>query len=57
MHKLPKPYQLGEEIANAITHGLGVFLGIAGLVLLITRAILFAPEDQAIYYITAFTIF
>ncbi len=57
MHKLPKPYQLGEEIANAITHGLGVLMGITGLSLLVARAILYAPEDQAIYYITAFAIF
>lgn len=57
MHKLPRPYQLGEEIANAITHGLGVFFGITGLVLLIVRAVLYAPEGQAVYYITAFSIF
>ncbi|GHU81248.1 hemolysin III [Spirochaetia bacterium] len=32
------PYQtLGEEIANAILHGLGVLLGTAGLVLLVLR--------------------
>lgn len=57
MHTLPKPYQLGEEIANAITHGLGVFLGIAGTVLLVVRAALLAPESQTAYYITAFSVF
>jgi len=57
MHKLPKPYKLDEEIANAITHGIGAFLAIAGLVVLITRAVLHAPEGQVAYYITAFGIF
>ena len=33
-------YTLGEEIANSITHGLGVLLAIAGLVLLIVKAAL-----------------
>ena len=32
-------YTLGEEIANSITHGIGVLLGIAGLVLLIVKAV------------------
>jgi len=57
MHKLPKPYHLGEEIANAITHGLGVFLAIAGLAALIARAVLLAPAGQTQYYIIAFSIF
>ena len=38
-HELPL-YTLGEEIANSITHGIGVLLGIAGLVLLIVKAAL-----------------
>ena len=33
-------YTLGEEIANSITHGIGVLLAIAGLVLLIVKAAL-----------------
>ncbi len=32
--KTPARYSLGEEIANAITHGLGLALSIAGLVIL-----------------------
>lgn len=38
----PKPmphYTLGEEIANSVTHGVGVLLSIAGLVLLVVRAV------------------
>ena len=31
-------YTLGEEIVNAITHGVGAALAIAGLVLLIIKA-------------------
>ncbi|MDO9557050.1 MAG: hemolysin III family protein [Coriobacteriia bacterium] len=36
--KLARTYSLGEEIANAITHGVGVALSIAALVLLIVTA-------------------
>jgi hemolysin III len=32
------PYPLGEEIANAITHGIGALLAIAGLVVLVVSA-------------------
>lgn len=56
-HKLPKPYRLDEEIANAITHGLGAVLAIAGLALLLVRAALFAPASQRGYYIAAFGVF
>ena len=34
----PPQYTLGEEIANSVTHGIGVLLGIAALVLLIVFA-------------------
>ena len=36
----PRRQSLGEELVNAITHGLGVLLGIAGLCLLLYRSIL-----------------
>ena len=35
--KIPK-YTLGEEITNAITHGIGAILGIVALILLIIKA-------------------
>lgn len=41
-HRQPAPqptYTLGEEIANSVTHGIGALLSIAGLVLLIVRAL------------------
>lgn len=57
MHKLPKPYRLDEEIANAITHGVGTFLAIAGLVALIVRAVLRAPAGQRPYYVVSFCVF
>lgn len=40
----PPHYTLGEEIANSITHGIGVLLAIAGLVLLIVKAALGGAE-------------
>lgn len=54
---LPKPYRLGEEIANAITHGLGALLSLAGLSLLIIRAARAAPLGQRGFYLTSFAIF
>ncbi|MCE5203915.1 MAG: hemolysin III family protein [Coriobacteriales bacterium] len=36
--KQARPYSLGEEIANAITHGLGVALSVAALTLLVVFA-------------------
>lgn len=36
-------YTLGEELFNAITHGLGALLGVAALVLLIIRAVPAGP--------------
>ena len=34
-----KLYSLGEEIANSVSHGVGVLLSIAALVLLIVMAV------------------
>ena len=34
-----RPQTLGEEIANSLTHGVGLALSIAGLVLLVVRAV------------------
>ena len=36
-------YSLGEEIANAVTHGLAVLLSIAGLVLMISLLFVSRP--------------
>lgn len=37
-NSVPRRQSLGEEILNAVTHGMGALLAIAGLVLLIVRA-------------------
>lgn len=50
-------YRLGEEVANAITHGIGALLAVAGTVVLIVRAVNAAPADQRAYYVTAYAIF
>lgn len=52
-----KRYTIGEEIANAVTHGIGALLAIAALVLLIIRAAYYAPEAYRAAYIAGFTIF
>ena len=46
-------FSKGEEIANAITHGVGALLAIAGLVLLIV----FSALEGSAWHITSFTIF
>ncbi len=54
---IKRRYSVGEEIFNAITHGIGAGLSIAGLVLLIIKAVKYAPEGMRAYYIVGFTIF
>ena len=54
--KLPS-YTLGEEIANAITHGIGALLAIAALVLLVVRGATRAPEGGTARYVVGYAIF
>ncbi|HPE88872.1 MAG TPA: hemolysin III family protein [Spirochaetia bacterium] len=49
----PARYPLGEEIANAITHGVWALLSVAGLVVLIVSA---ATRGDA-WHVVSFTIF
>jgi hemolysin III len=46
-------YTLGEEIAHAVTHGIGVLLSVAGLALLVTYAALFGD----VWHITSCSIY
>lgn len=57
-HHEPPHYTLGEEIANSVTHGIGVLLAIAGLVLLIVKAVLdgAAPAALASAIVTGVTL-
>jgi hemolysin III len=41
VHGREKLYTLGEELAHALTHGLGVVLAIAGLTVMVARATLY----------------
>ena len=47
-------YTVGEEIANAVTHGLGALLGVAGLVLLIVKAV---ADGQGVIGLTSAIVF
>jgi hemolysin III len=49
----PKRYSLAEEIANSITHGIGVLLSLAGLVILVSVA----ATHGTIWHIVSSTIF
>lgn len=46
-------YSLREEIANAVSHGIGTLMSIAGLVLLIV----FASIEGTVWHVVSFTIF
>ena len=48
-----KVYSLGEELAHALTHGLGVVLAIAGLAILVARAALYGD----VWHLVAVSIF
>lgn len=54
---LVKRYSTGEEIANAVTHGIGTLLSIAALVLLVARAARDAPPSAKPSYIVGFAVF
>ncbi|MDY0339708.1 MAG: hemolysin III family protein [Coriobacteriia bacterium] len=55
------PYSLGEEIANAVTHGLGAALSVAALVILIGIAALWGDgwhlASAIIYGVTMFLLY
>lgn len=52
-----RPYTVGEEIVNAITHGIGVGLSIAALVLLVVRAARYAPADRYAECVVGYALF
>jgi hemolysin III len=49
----PKRYSLAEEIANSITHGIGLLLSLAGLVILVSVA----ATHGSVWHIVSSTIF
>jgi len=53
-HPHTSPYTLGEEIAHAITHGVGAALSIAGLTLLVALAALRGGDP---WRVTSFSIY
>lgn len=55
--QIPKRYSVGEEIFNSITHGVGAGLAIAALVLLIVRAVVYAPRAERAFFVTGVSIF
>ncbi len=54
---IAKRYSTAEEIANAITHGIGALLSVAALVLLVVKAAARAPEAAKPSYIVGFAVF
>lgn len=52
-----KSYSIGEEIANAVTHGIGAQLSIVALVLLVLRALRHAPDGLKASYVVGIAIF
>ena len=54
---MPKVYSTGEEIFNSVTHGVGTGLAVAATVLLIIKAVLYAPEGLKVQYVSSWAIF
>ena len=52
-HARDNLYTLGEELAHAITHGLGVVLAIIGLVVLVVRSVLYGN----VWHVVASSVF
>lgn len=48
-----KPFSVGEEVANAITHGIGALLAIAALVVLVVLAAM----QGTVWHVVSFSIF
>lgn len=53
----PKRYSVSEEIGNSITHGIGTVLSIVALVVLVVRAVLYAPDHMKSAFVTGYAIF
>jgi hemolysin III len=53
MSKIKRTYSTGEEIANAITHGIGALLAIAALVVLIVLAAI----NGNVWHVVSFSVF
>jgi len=51
--KIKRVYSTGEEIANAITHGIGAVLAIAALVVLVV----FAAIDGDVWHVVSFSVY
>jgi len=50
-------YTRGEEIASALIHGAGTVLSVAGLVMLITRAVNYVPVEYHLSFLVGFITF
>lgn len=53
----PRQYTLAEDLFNSISHGIGAGLSVAAIVLLVLRALKYAPEGKSVLYVTSFTLF
>jgi len=50
---IKSPYPIGQEVANSITHGIGVLLSISGIVILLISSIL----RGSVWHVVSFTVF
>jgi len=56
-YRQPRQYSTGEELFNSISHGIGAGLGVAAIVLLVLRAVMYAPVGMQANYVFTFTLF
>lgn len=47
-------YTLGEEIANAVTHGVAALLSVAGLAILVSFAVVYSGSAQTVVAVSVF---
>lgn len=52
-----RQYTVGEDVFNAISHGVGAALSIAAIVLLVVLSVFHAPEEKKALYTVSYTIF
>lgn len=52
----PRPFSLGEDLFNSISHGIGAGLSVAALVLLIIRSVFHAPAANSAAWIASYAL-
>lgn len=52
----PRPFSLGEDLFNSISHGIGAGLSVAAIVLLVIKSVYHSPSGSAGVYVASYSI-